>query len=133
VKIGLIALSFNMGFNLAVVVPAFLMGFPVPHVLLAVSTGLSALINSTLLYRGLRREGIYRPSPAWRKLLPQVALASLAMAGFLWWISGDWSAWTGWSAPRRAGSLAVAVAGGAAVYFGVLALCGTRPRDLKHL
>ena len=39
VKIGLIALSFNMAFNVCVVVPAFLMDLPVPHVLLAVSTG----------------------------------------------------------------------------------------------
>ena len=133
VKIGLISLSFNMAFNLCVVVPAFLMDFPVPHVLLAVSTGLSAIINSTLLYRGLRRDGIYRPSPAWRKLLPQVVLASLAMAAFLWWISGDWSAWTGWPAARRAAWLGLSVVGGAAVYFGVLALSGVRPRDLKHL
>ena len=57
VKIGIIALAINMGFNVCVVVPAFLNGFPVPHVLLAVSTGLSALINATMLYRGLRRGG----------------------------------------------------------------------------
>ncbi len=133
VKVGIIALAFNMAFNVGVVVPAFLNGFPVPHVLLAVSTGLSALINATLLYRGLRRDGIYRPSAAWRRLLPQVALASVAMALFLWWISGDWTAWTGWPAARRIGWLAIAVAGGGAVYFGVLALAGLRPRDLKHL
>ncbi|MBM4220180.1 MAG: murein biosynthesis integral membrane protein MurJ [Gammaproteobacteria bacterium] len=133
VKIGIIALAINMGFNLAVVVPAFLSGFPVPHVLLAVSTGLSALINATLLYRGLRRAGVYRPSPAWRRLLPQIGLASLAMAGFLWWISGDWAAWSDWPAGRRVAWLGLAVAGGAIVYFGVLALAGARPRDLKHL
>ena len=133
VRIGIISLAFNMAFNVCVVVPAFLMDFPVPHVLLAVSTGLSALINSTLLYRGLRREGIFRPSPAWRRLLPQVAFAGLAMAAFLWWISGDWSAWTDWTPARRAAWLGVSVAGGAAVYFGVLGLCGARPRDLKHL
>jgi putative peptidoglycan lipid II flippase len=133
VKIGLISLSFNMAFNLCVVVPAFLMDFPVPHVLLAVSTGLSAIINSTLLYRGLRRDGIYHPSPAWRKLLPQVALASLAMAAFLWWISGDWSDWTGWPAARRAAWLGLSVVGGGVVYFGVLALAGVRPGNLKHL
>ena len=28
--------------------------------------------------------------------------ASVAMAAFLWWISGDWSAWTEWHATRRA-------------------------------
>jgi putative peptidoglycan lipid II flippase len=133
VRIGIISLAFNMAFNICVVVPAFLMDFPVPHVLLAVSTGLSALINSTLLYRGLRREGIFQPSPAWRRLLPQVACAGLAMAAFLWWISGDWSAWTDWTPAQRAAWLGLSVAGGAAVYFGVLGLCGARPRDLKHL
>jgi putative peptidoglycan lipid II flippase len=133
VKVGLIALSVNMGFNLAVVVPAFRLGFPIPHILLAVSTGLAALVNSSLLFRGLRRDGIYRPSPAWRKLLPRIALASVAMAAFLWWISGDWDAWTGWSAPRRAVWLGISVIGGAAVYFGVLGLAGMRPRDLRHL
>jgi putative peptidoglycan lipid II flippase len=133
VKVGIIALALNMGFNLAVVVPAFLAGFAVPHVLLAVSTGLSALVNSALLYRGLRRDGIYTPSAAWRKLLPQVALASVAMAAFLWWISGDWSDWTAWPATRRAAWLGLSVFGGIAVYFGALALAGARPRDLKHL
>ena len=133
VKVGIIALSINIGFNLVVVVPAFLNGFPVPHVLLAVSTGLSALINATMLYRGLRRAGVYQPSRAWRRLLPQIGLASLAMAAFLWWVSGDWAAWTEWSALRRAAWLGVAVVGGGAVYFGVLALAGARPRDLKHL
>jgi putative peptidoglycan lipid II flippase len=133
VKVGIIALSINMAFNVGVVVPAFLNGFPVPHVLLAVSTGLSAIINATLLYRGLRRDGVYRPSVAWRKLLPQVALASLAMAAFLWWISGDWADWTSWTAARRATWIGLSVAGGAAVYFGVLGLAGLRPRHLKHL
>jgi putative peptidoglycan lipid II flippase len=133
VKVGIIALSVNMGFNLGIVVPAFLAGFPVPHILLAVSTGLSALVNSVLLYRGLRREGIYRPSGAWRKLLPQIALATVAMAAFLWWISGNWEAWSGWSATRRALWLGLSVVGGIAVYFGTMALAGARPRDLKHL
>jgi putative peptidoglycan lipid II flippase len=133
VKVGLIALGVNMAFNVAVVVPALRLGFPIPHILLAVSTGLSALINSTLLYRGLRRDGIFRPTPAWRKLLPQIALASVAMAAFLWWISGDWDAWSRWSATHRVAWLGLAVLGGGVVYFGVLALAGLRPRDLKHL
>ncbi len=133
VKVGIIALSINMAFNLAVVVPAYLNGFPVPHALLALSTGLSALINATLLYRGLRRQGVYKPSAQWRRLLPQVGFASVAMGGFLWWASGDWSAWTGWRASERALLLALCVGGGAGVYFLALWLAGTRPRDLKSL
>ncbi len=133
VKVGLIALSINMGFNLAVVVPAYLNGFPAPHALLALSTGLSAIINATLLYRGLRRQGVYSPSPHWRKLLPQVAAACAAMAGFLWWISGDWAAWMELRATERGIQLALNVVGGAGVYFLVLWLTGLRPRHLKSL
>ena len=133
VKVGIIALAINMVFNVAVVVPAFLSGFPVPHALLALSTGLSAIINAALLFRGLRREGIYAPTAEWRGLLSQIALASLAMAAFLWWISGDWSAWNDWPALHRALWLALSVIGGAGVYFGTLWLAGARPRDLKPL
>ncbi len=133
VRVGVIALAINMAFNVCVVVPAFLYGLPAPHVLLAVSTGLSALVNATLLYRGLRRDGIYQPTAAWKKLLPQIALASLAMAGFLWWISGSWLDWVDWSATRRVSWLGLCVFGGIAIYFGVLGLAGLRPRDLKHL
>jgi len=133
VKVGIIALSVNMAFNLVIVVPAYLNGFPVPHALLALSTGLSALINATLLYRGLRRQGIYTPSAHWRRLLPRVAFAGAAMAGFLWWASGDWSVWTGWRASERALQLALCVGGGAGVYFLALWLAGARRGDLKSL
>jgi len=133
VRVGIIALATNMFFNLAVVVPAHLNGFPVPHALLALSTGLSALLNATLLYRGLRRQGVYAPSQNLRRLLPQVAIASAVMAGFLWWISGDWSAWTAWGASVRASQLALCVGGGAGAYFLALWLAGARPRDLKSL
>jgi putative peptidoglycan lipid II flippase len=101
--------------------------------LLAVSTGLSALVNAALLFRGLRRDGIFSPSGEWRRLLPQVGLASLAMGGFLWWISGDWSEWTGWPAMQRALWLTVCVVGGGTVYFAMLWICGARPRHLKPL
>jgi len=133
VKVGIIALSTNMAFNLAVVVPAHLNGFPVPHALLALSTGLSALINATLLYRGLRRQGVYLPSAHWRRLLPQVLFACSAMAAFLWWLSGDWSAWTHWHAADRALQLGWCVLGGGGVYLLALWLTGARPRDLKSL
>jgi putative peptidoglycan lipid II flippase len=133
VRVGIIALSVNMGFNLAVVVPAYLLGFAFPHALLALSTGLSALLNAALLYRGLRRDGVYTPAAGWRRLRLQVLLACLAMAGFLWWASGVWSAWAGSGAGLRAGRLGLCVSGGAAVYFGVLWLSGLRVRHLRSL
>jgi len=133
VRVGIIALSSNIAINLVIVLPAYLNGFPFPHALLAASTGISAIINATLLYRGLRRQGVYAPSMQWRRLLPQVAFASAAMAGFIWWITGDWSAWTGWRWTERALQLALCVGGGAGVYFLALWLAGARPRDLKSI
>jgi putative peptidoglycan lipid II flippase len=131
VKVGVIALGANLGFNLAVVVPAHLAGFVAPHALLALSTGLSAGLNSLLLYRGLRRGGIYAPSERWRRLLPQVAGASLAMGAFLWWAAGAWSGWPAMAAPERVLRLAGCVAGGALVYFAVLGALGARPGDFR--
>jgi putative peptidoglycan lipid II flippase len=131
VRVGIISLGVNMGFNLAVVVPAHLMGFPYPHALLAFSTGLGAYVNTTLLYRGLRRQGVYRPSAKWKRLAPQVAVANLAMAGFLWWAAGDWSAWADWPVLTRVLRLAGCVVGGGLVYFAVLWITGLRYRDLR--
>ncbi|MBS1200358.1 MAG: murein biosynthesis protein MurJ [Proteobacteria bacterium] len=131
VRIGIIALAANLGFNLVVVVPAHLAGFAAPHALLALSTGLSAGLNSLLLYRGLRRSGVYSPSGHWRRLLPQVLGANAAMAAFLWWSAGDWSVWTVMNAPERLLRLAGCVGGGALVYFAALAAFGARPGDFR--
>jgi putative peptidoglycan lipid II flippase len=131
VKVGIIALATNMAFNLAVVVPAHLAGFMAPHALLALSTGMSACLNSFLLYRGLRRSGVYEPSSRWRRLWPRVIGANAGMAVFLWWSAGDWSAWAGMGALERALRTGVCVAGGAAVYFGLLWAGGTRPADFR--
>jgi putative peptidoglycan lipid II flippase len=131
VRAGVIALAVNMGFNLAVVVPANLMGFPAPHALLAFSTGLGAYVNTWLLYRGLRKNGVYVPSAQWRRLALQAACANVAMAGFLVWSAGDWSAWIHWPVGLRLGRLALCVGGGIVVYAGVLLAMGLRYRDLR--
>jgi putative peptidoglycan lipid II flippase len=131
VKVGMIALGVNIGFNLAVVVPAHLAGFPAPHALLALSTGLSAFVNGALLYRGLRRRGVYAPSGRWRRLLPQVLVANGAMAAFLWWVAGDWAAWSEMATGRRLMMLLLAVVGGGVTYFVGLLLMGARLGDFR--
>jgi putative peptidoglycan lipid II flippase len=131
VKVGVMALGANQLFNVAVVVPAFLAGFPAPHALLALSTGLAAGFNSLMLYRGLRRGGHYVPTGRWRRLLPQVAGANAAMAAFLWWASGEWTAWTSMPVLERVARIAACVAGGALVYFAVLVALGVRPADFR--
>jgi len=131
VRVGVMALGANQLFNVAVVVPAHLSGFAAPHALLALSTGLAAGFNSLMLYRGLRRGGHYAPSERWRRLLPQVTGANLAMAAFLWWASGEWAAWSAMPILERVARVTACVAGGALVYFAVLAALGARPSDFR--
>lgn len=132
VRVGLIALSTNMGFNLLVVVPYAYFGGPSPHALLALSTGIGAYVNSFLLWRGLRRQGVYHPSlERWRRLSLQLVLGNGAMGLFLWWSAGEWQAWMHWHWSTRLLRLGISVVGGMAIYGGVLWALGLRPRDLR--
>lgn len=132
VRIGLIALGVNMGINLLVVLPAHYLGFPVPHVLLATSTCISAAVNTVLLWRGLRRDGVYRPASGWPQLLWRIVIANLAMVAVLLWLAGPVQGWIEASPAERAGRLAACVMAGAAAYFATLALVGMRPRHLRN-
>lgn len=132
VRVGIISLSTNMGFNLLVVVPYAYFGGTAPHALLALSTGIGAYVNCLLLWRGLRRQGVYRPAMArWRKLALQLVLANVAMGLFLWWSAGSWATWMEWHWSARVLRLALCVVGGMGLYAGVLWVSGLRPRDLK--
>lgn len=84
VRIGIIAMVANMVFNIALVIPLHLY-WQIGHVGLALATSISAWINAGLLYRGLRRNEAYRPSPGWWRFLARVMLATLTMAAVLWW------------------------------------------------
>ncbi len=131
VRVGLIALAANLGLNVAIVLPAEYLGFPVPHVLLATSTCVAAAINTWLLWRGLRREGIYRPEPGWSALLVRILLANLAMAAVLAWSAGDLAGWLEAAAATRALRLGASIAAGAGTYFAVLYLAGLRFEHLR--
>ena len=131
VRVGIIALSVNMAFNVAIVIPASRLGFPAPHALLALATGLGAYVNTWLLYRGLRKTGIYTPSARWRTLALQMLLANLAMAAFLWWAGGSWAEWAEWSFSARVLRLGLCVLGGGAIYGTTLWLAGLRARELR--
>ena len=78
VKIGVIAMIANMGFNLILV-------WSLDHVGLALATSLSAWVNALLLLRGLHQRGWYeiRGLP-WKSTL-QVGFALLLMVQVGWW------------------------------------------------
>ena len=133
VRVGLIALGVGMSLNLFVVLPAQHFGFPYPHALIATSTCVSAALNSTLLWWGLKRAGIYKARQGWGALLARVVLANLAMAALLLWLGGDLQSWLVAPAWERAGRLALCVAAGAAVYFAALFVAGLRLRHVRNV
>ena len=134
VRIGIIALAVNIGFNLSVVLPAAkIFHVPAPHTLLALSTGIASTVNASLLFRGLRRSGIYHAGSGWPRLAGQVTFACVVMAAGLWWLAGDLSHWLELRWAPRALRLVLCVFAGGALYFGALLVTGWRPRELRHL
>lgn len=132
VRVGMISLGVNIAFNVLLVLPLARAGFPAPHILLAFSTALAAIVNSALLFRGLRRAGVYRAAPGWPRFASQVLSANLVMATGLWWLAGATQEWLAAGAWERALRLSACVAGGAAAYFATLWITGLRYADLRY-
>ena len=124
VRIAVISLGFNMACNLALV-------WSLRHAGLALSTTLSATLNALLLYRGLRRDGVYAPTEGWGLLWLRLTVASVAMAGLLLWGAGDVEQWLAMSRGDRVLALLGWIGAGAAVYAGALLALGTRLRDFR--
>src|SRR6267378_592285 len=125
VKIGILTLVFTQILNLAFIIP-------LRHAGLALAIGLGACLNAGLLYRYLRRHGIYAPQPGWPVFLLKVAAAVAFMALALlatmgesaWWLSAPWQ-------QKLPAIIGLVVLGGAA-YAGCLLAFGMRPRDFSR-
>ncbi|HYN13913.1 MAG TPA: murein biosynthesis integral membrane protein MurJ [Burkholderiales bacterium] len=125
VKIGIITLVLTQAMNLVFV-------GPLRHAGLALAIGLAACLNAALLYRYLRRDGIYTPQPGWPVFLLKVGAAVAFMAVVLfttmgepgWWLAAPWQ--------HKVPAVLGLVALGAAVYGGCLAAFGFRPRDFSR-
>ncbi|WP_028492471.1 murein biosynthesis integral membrane protein MurJ [Thioalkalivibrio sp. ALE19] len=128
VRIAIIAMLWNMLLNGLFVLPWYLSGVPGAHAGLALATSASAYINAGLLYRGLVREGIYRPGPALRRLRYGLPVALAVMVAVLVVLSPALDAWTDWSIPERGTALTGLIAAGVASLGVTLWLAGLRPR-----
>ncbi len=126
VKIAITTLLVTQLLNLA------LIGW-LAHAGLALAIGLAASLNAALLYRGLRRLGIYTPQPGWWLFYGKLALALLAMAATLWLAGGEASDWLGWRTVERLWRLSALIVFGVLVYFATLWVLGFRLRDFKRL
>ena len=126
VTIAVIVLALTQAMNL-VFVPMF------GHAGLALSVSLGATINAVWLFIGLRRGGWYPPAPGWSRFALKVVAATLVMSA--WLVAAaivvDWTGLAGRDAVR-AGWLVAALGGAALAYFGVLWVCGLRPRDFSR-
>ena len=101
VRIGIIAMVANMILNVAFVLP-LMWWLNLGHVGLALATSVSAWLNATLLYRGLRRDAVLLESPLLFKWIMQILLASAAMVMVLLWMMPEGALWAEWSWWQRA-------------------------------
>lgn len=125
VKIALVTLCVTQLLNLA------LIGW-LKHAALALSIGLAATLNALLLYRGLRRHGIYRPQPGWLIFCGRLLLALGVLGATLWLTAGSDAQWLAWGTPERLARLSLLVICGGAVYFATLWLVGFRLKDFRR-
>jgi putative peptidoglycan lipid II flippase len=131
VKIAITAMVSNMVLNLAFVASLLAIGFRGPHTGLALASSVAAYINAGLLYRMLRRQGVYQPESGWARVLLAVALGGAAMVAVLLWLIGEPAQWAEAGALSRALRLAWLIALGAAVYAVATLAGGLRLRHLE--
>lgn len=122
VRIGIIAMVANMGFNL--MLAPFM-----SYVGLALATALSASLNAYLLYRGLKTAGIYQLSRSSFIFIIKFVVASLLMAVGLYWFSPALTVWTEWQLTQKISYMLLLCGGAVVGYFALLLLFGVR---LKH-
>jgi putative peptidoglycan lipid II flippase len=130
VKIGVTAMVANMVMNVLFVLP-LLHFYNVGHMGLALATSCSALLNATLLLRGLLREQVYRFTDRWSAFLLRLVLATLAMSAVLVLILPAPDLWFAWGPLQRALGIALVCAAGAMVYAIAHLVSGTRLSDLR--
>ncbi|MCP5141210.1 MAG: murein biosynthesis integral membrane protein MurJ [Zoogloeaceae bacterium] len=124
VKIGIIAMAANMVFNLILV-------WPLAHAGLALATTLSAFLNAALLYRGLRRGGLFTPQAGWGRFVLKVLIAIGLMAAVVLWLAGDLQGWTSAAGWERGLRLLGVIAAAAATYLLALYAMGMRVSQLR--
>jgi putative peptidoglycan lipid II flippase len=148
VRAGVIALVANMVMNLVFILllfewwaPPALKQLPlldgiarVPglHMALGMAGALSSYLNFALLWRWLKRAGVYQRQPGWARHLGRLLLACAAMVVVLvagLWI---WPVWTTIETWPRIWHLAVLVVAGGLTYVAALFATGFRMRELRE-
>ncbi len=129
VKIGIKALVINMVFNILIVVPWFMMDYPGAHAGLAIATSISAFSNAFLLYRWLRKHGVYSPANGWARVWLQVVVGNSVMLMILWIDRYSIEQWLSWSTSEQIIQLLFSIGLAMVAYFACLFVLGVRKRN----
>jgi putative peptidoglycan lipid II flippase len=124
-------MAVNMVFNLMLVIPFHYL-WQIGHVGLALATSLAAFLNAGLLYRGLRKQGVYQPMLGWGAYLLRLLFANglmvVVLLGSFFFVS-DWSVLSLW---ERVAGIAVICGLGLTVYLLALLAVGLRLRHFRR-
>ncbi|WP_417660598.1 murein biosynthesis integral membrane protein MurJ [Pseudomonas sp.] len=105
---------------------------PLAHVGLALSIGLAACLNASLLYWQLRKADMFQPQPGWMMYLFKLVLAVCVMAAVLLALMHYMPQWSSGGMLERLLRLGALVAAGLVSYFASLLLMGLRVRDFSR-
>lgn len=131
VRIGMVAVIVNIVLNFVFVGLILHFGFAAPHAGLALATGVAALVNALLLYRGLIAGGHFRAAAGWLAFAGRIVIATLAMALVASWLGGELNDWLAMSLLEQVIRLSGIILASLIVYLLALLACGFRPRQLK--
>ncbi|AFC86954.1 integral membrane protein MviN [Frateuria aurantia DSM 6220] len=147
VRAGVASMVANMGLNLLFLAVLFVCWAPsallhqswrlgltqVPglHLALGLASAVASYLNLGLLWRSLKKSGVYALQPGWRRHLLRLATASATMVLVLLLGRWLWSGWDGASWLVRGLHLLALVGAGAATYGATLLAMGFRLRELK--
>lgn len=124
VRIGIIAMVANMVFNL--MLAPFL-----SYVGLALATALSASLNAFLLYRGLKVAGVFQLSRHTLMFLAKLMVASMVMAGLLYWQMPPFTLWLTMALHTQVLQLCLFCVIAIVGYFTLLYVLGVRLQHFK--
>ncbi|MFV0574322.1 MAG: murein biosynthesis integral membrane protein MurJ [Vibrio sp.] len=124
VRYGIIAMLTNIVFN---AIFAYFFGY----IGLALATSLSALVNMSLLYRGLHIANVYRLSKETIIFALKVVISGVLMVAVIDWQMPEFQTWLDWSEAYRAMWLVGLIGLGAVVYLITAVVLGLRMKHLK--
>jgi len=121
----------NVLLTIVIVTPLWMNDVPEAHAGIALATALAGVLNAALLWRYLRKQGIYQPQPGWGWWMVRIVIGLLAMAVSVLAVRGYVGPWTELATLWRWLWLLAAVGAGVLTYAAVLVMLGLRPRHLR--